>query len=100
MDMRLSIIRNRPGQKWKDPLMTYLEEHIFWISLELQGEVIHDMATLFAYIVDLKNEFQHCNSQYQKPFGFDAVYQRVECGTVTITVGDSQEQIIITEAQP
>jgi hypothetical protein len=97
MDMRLQIIKNRPGQKWKDPLMTYLEEHVFWISMELEGEVIHDMATLFAYIVDLKSEFQHCNRNYEKPFGFNAEYHQKEDGKKTITFGYSDEHLIITE---
>lgn len=100
MDMKVDITHIRAGKKWKDPLLNYLEEHLFWISLELQGEIIHDMPTLFAYLVDLKGEFLTCNRQYEKPFGFEAEYTRKKDGTITITVGYSQERLIITEDKP
>lgn|GEM_PF-6521927 len=93
--MELTITTKKAADRWVDPLMNYLEEHIFWISRELRGEIIQDMPTLFSYIVDLKAEFLLCNKQYEKPFGFNAEYE--SNGTATIRVGYSQEQITITE---
>ena len=97
MDMNLSITTKKKGATWKDPLLNYLEEHVFWIALELKGEMIHDMATLFSYIVDLKAEFLHCNKQYVKPPLFQATYLEESDQPITIVVGYSKEQLIITE---
>lgn len=95
--MNLLIITKGKESAWKDPLLTYLEEHIFWIALELQGEMIQDMATLFTYILDLKEEFQKCNVQYQKPPLFHFNYLQEGTEPITILIGYSNEQLIIKQ---
>jgi hypothetical protein len=97
MAMKLTVLVNREGKQWKDPLIKYLEDHVFWIALEMGDDFIQDMATLFCYLVDLQGEFLTCNKQYTRPLNFSIEFRRNDRGE-RILLGYHEESITLLSA--
>jgi hypothetical protein len=94
--MNLDLNEKRAGDAWADPLMKYLTEHVYWVNRDLQGEIIHDMPTMFSYLVDLVQEFSEANPQYSKPKEFHLQYNHGQ--TTQIIYGYAEELVIINES--
>lgn len=82
---------------WKDPLLTYIAEHLKVITHKENRDIVKSMETMFTYINHLIDEFMTANVRYRKPSGFSICFCRPSCCDHKIKIEYQNQSITIKQ---